>query len=106
MHVVPPSLFKQLWPEEQYFERPLSISVVIIAPRYNKDKETVEGLLIKEKNSRYPLNPPVIKFPSGSMNKEDRDIYATVVREFRTETGHEARKIELCFGAVWNSTEG
>lgn len=93
-----------MWPGEQkYVETKLTVSVVIIAPRYNATKKQVEGLLIKERNSYNP-SQPTVKFPSGSMTIEDKDIEAAVIREFRMETGYEARDITFCFAAEYTST--
>lgn len=82
-------------------ESGLSVAVVVIIPRF--EKNTVETLLIKERNS---YNPQVItaKFPSGSMEHQDKDIIAAVIRESRMETGYESRNIQFCFAAEYSST--
>lgn len=81
----------------------ISVAIVVVVPRYT-DEGVLEVLTISEHNA---FNPDVktTKFPSGSIDGTDRDMFAAVKREALAETGYEVDVIEYCWGAEYSSTK-
>ncbi len=81
----------------------ISVAIVVIIPRYT-DEGVLEVLTISEYNAFNP-DMKTTKFPSGSIDGTDHDMFAAVKREALAETGYEVADIEYCWGAEYSSTK-